>query len=43
MSQPRHRAARSARRAGPPAKVAIPLLLLALACYAVGFWALAQI
>lgn len=32
-----------ARRSGPPAKVAIPLLLLALACYAVGFWALAQI
>ncbi len=31
------------RRSGPPAKVAIPLLLLALACYAVGFWALAQI
>ncbi len=42
-SQPRHRAARSARRAGPSAKVAIPLLLLALACYAVGFWALARI
>ncbi|MDH6435888.1 hypothetical protein M2158_004365 [Streptomyces sp. SAI-144] len=32
-----------ARRSGPPAKVAIPLLLLALACYAVGFWALTQI
>ncbi|GHH05413.1 serine/threonine-protein kinase [Streptomyces lanatus] len=38
------RAARSvARRPGPPAKVAVPLLLLALVCYAVGFWALAQI
>ncbi|MFE9440549.1 protein kinase [Streptomyces sp. NPDC006602] len=43
ISQPRHRAPRSARRAGPPAKVAIPLLLLALACYAVGFWALSHI
>ncbi|WP_031484607.1 serine/threonine-protein kinase [Streptomyces bicolor] len=43
-----HRAARRTaqertRRPGPPAKVAVPLLLLALACYAVGFWALAQI
>ncbi|MFI7401471.1 protein kinase [Streptomyces sp. NPDC049541] len=37
-----HRA-RPARRPGPPAKVAIPLLLLALACYAVGFWALTRI
>ncbi len=43
ISQPRHRAARSARRGGPPAKVAISLLLLALTCYAVGFWALTQI
>ncbi|MFJ9148678.1 protein kinase [Streptomyces sp. NPDC102270] len=32
-----------ARRTGPPAKVAIPLLLLALVCYAVGFWALTQV
>ncbi|GAA2427461.1 serine/threonine-protein kinase [Streptomyces glaucus] len=39
---PRHRAARP-RRPGPPAKVAVPLLLLALACYAVGFWALTRI
>ncbi|MCT7352632.1 protein kinase [Streptomyces sp. 15-116A] len=31
------------RRPGPPARVAVPLLLLALACYAVGFWALTQI
>ncbi|MGW1211692.1 serine/threonine-protein kinase [Streptomyces sp. NPDC002499] len=38
-----HRATRAARRPGPPAKVAIPLLLLALTCYAVGFWALTQI
>ncbi|MFI6009390.1 protein kinase [Streptomyces sp. NPDC051243] len=52
IPQPRrrgsHRAARRTaqgltRRPGPPAKVAVPLLLLALACYAVGFWALAQI
>ncbi|MFJ8634974.1 serine/threonine-protein kinase [Streptomyces sp. NPDC093568] len=46
-----HRAARraprnprnTARRPGPPAKVALPLLLLALVCYAVGFWALTRI
>ncbi|MFF4758851.1 serine/threonine-protein kinase [Streptomyces sp. NPDC001292] len=38
----RHRAGRS-RRPGPPATVAIPLLLLALACYAVGFWALSRL
>ncbi|MGW1953616.1 protein kinase domain-containing protein [Streptomyces sp. NPDC001920] len=54
IAQPRrrgggHRAPRRAssshvtRRPGPPAKVAVPLLLLALACYAVGFWALARI
>ncbi|MEU6279713.1 serine/threonine-protein kinase [Streptomyces sp. NPDC047028] len=39
----RARARRSTgRRPGPPAKAAIPILLLALACYAVGFWALAR-
>ncbi|MBD0423601.1 protein kinase [Streptomyces sp. TRM S81-3] len=38
---PQHRAER--RRPGPPAKVAVPLLLLAVACYAVGFWALARL
>ncbi|MEV0243545.1 protein kinase [Streptomyces sp. NPDC050674] len=38
----RHRA-RRAPRPGPPAKVAVPLLLLALACYAVGFWALTRL
>ncbi|MGV9989619.1 protein kinase domain-containing protein [Streptomyces sp. NPDC003374] len=38
----RHRAARP-RRPGPPARVAVPLLLLALACYAVGFFALTRI
>ncbi|NUT29492.1 MAG: protein kinase [Streptomyces sp.] len=39
----RRAARRAARRPGPPAKVTVPLLLLALACYAVGFWALAHI
>ncbi|MFJ9728108.1 protein kinase [Streptomyces sp. NPDC101209] len=37
------RAGHRARRPGPPASVVLPLLLLALACYAVGFWALARI
>ncbi|MEW2253984.1 protein kinase [Streptomyces sp. NPDC047869] len=37
------RARRAIRRPGPPAKAAIPILLLALACYAVGFWALARV
>jgi serine/threonine protein kinase len=31
------------RRPGPPAQVAIPVLLLALVCYAVGFWALTRV
>ncbi|MCX4907173.1 serine/threonine-protein kinase [Streptomyces sp. NBC_00878] len=39
----RHRARRAPRRPGPPANVAVPVLLLALACFAVGFWALTQI
>ncbi|WP_329456857.1 serine/threonine-protein kinase [Streptomyces sp. NBC_01497] len=30
----------AARRPGPPARVAVPVLLLALACFAVGIWAL---
>ncbi|MDV5146964.1 protein kinase [Streptomyces sp. SBC-4] len=30
------------RRPGPPPKVTVPVLLLALACFAVGFWALTQ-
>ncbi|MFJ7151118.1 serine/threonine-protein kinase [Streptomyces sp. NPDC100445] len=34
------RGRRAARRPGPPARVALPLLLLALVLYAVGFWAL---
>ncbi|MFE0206297.1 serine/threonine-protein kinase [Streptomyces sp. NPDC058985] len=38
-----HRATRRRRRPGPPAAVAVPVLLLALACYAVGFWALTRI
>ncbi|WP_405544415.1 protein kinase [Streptomyces phaeochromogenes] len=39
----RHRARRAQRRPGPPAMVAVPVLMLALACFAVGFWALTQI
>ncbi|MFC9926789.1 protein kinase [Streptomyces sp. NPDC127190] len=39
----RGRRARRTRRAGPPARAAIPILLLALACYAVGFWALTRV
>ena len=39
----RHRGRRAVRRPGPPAQVAIPVLLLALVCFAVGFWALTQI
>ncbi|MFD5098193.1 serine/threonine-protein kinase [Streptomyces albidochromogenes] len=30
------------RRPGPPPKVTVPVLLLALVCFAVGFWALTQ-
>lgn len=30
----------AARRSGPPARVAVPVLLLAALCYAVGVWAL---
>ncbi|MEV6737373.1 protein kinase [Streptomyces sp. NPDC051104] len=37
------RRAATRRRPGPPAKVAVPVLLLALLCYAVGFWALLRI
>ncbi|MEV0740974.1 serine/threonine-protein kinase [Streptomyces sp. NPDC050549] len=40
---PQHHGRRARRRPGPPAKVAIPVLLLALACYAVGFWALTRV
>ncbi|MEV7414417.1 serine/threonine-protein kinase [Streptomyces sp. NPDC089919] len=35
-------AAHRAPRPGPPATVAVPVLLLALLCFAVGFWALSQ-
>ncbi|QES42682.1 serine/threonine protein kinase [Streptomyces venezuelae] len=31
------------RRPGPPAKVAVPMLLVALACLAIGVWALTQL
>ncbi|WP_149823473.1 serine/threonine-protein kinase [Streptomyces tailanensis] len=40
---PRRSRAISRRRPGPPAKVVVPVLLLALACFAVGFWALGQL
>ncbi|MFE8954179.1 MULTISPECIES: protein kinase [Streptomyces] len=40
---PRSHRRRGTRRTGPPARVAVPVLLLALACYAVGFWALTRI
>ncbi|GAA4995030.1 serine/threonine protein kinase [Streptomyces siamensis] len=40
---PVHRARRARPRPGPPAKVAVPMFLVALACFAVGFWALTQI
>ncbi|AXG78898.1 serine/threonine-protein kinase [Streptomyces paludis] len=36
-------AAPAPHRPGPPLKVAVPVLLLALACFAVGFWALSRI
>ncbi|MFI1410627.1 serine/threonine-protein kinase [Streptomyces sp. NPDC020707] len=39
----RHRARRARRRPGPPLAVVVPVLLLALICFAVGFWALARI
>ncbi len=39
---PRSHAARP-RHTGPPVRVALPMLLAALACFAVGFWALARI
>ncbi|MFI6640439.1 serine/threonine-protein kinase [Streptomyces sp. NPDC050504] len=31
------------KRSGPPPKVAVPVLVVALICFAVGFWALTQI
>ncbi|MFE9092749.1 protein kinase [Streptomyces sp. NPDC007264] len=39
----RHRRRPAARRPGPPAKVAVPVLLVALLCFAVGFWALTRL
>ncbi|MFI1375765.1 protein kinase [Streptomyces longwoodensis] len=46
VAAPGRRAGRHGRRVsrpGPPARIAVPVLLLALVCYAVGFWALARI
>ncbi|MET7386399.1 protein kinase [Streptomyces sp. NPDC005529] len=40
---PGHRGKRARPRPGPPAKIAVPMLVLALTCFAVGFWALTQI
>ncbi|MEV4335701.1 serine/threonine-protein kinase [Streptomyces sp. NPDC049590] len=39
----RHRARRAPRRPGPPAKAVVPMLLLALVCYAVGIWAFTRL
>ncbi|MEB3965908.1 protein kinase [Streptomyces kunmingensis] len=38
----RELSARRARRPGPPAKVTIPVLFIAVLCFAVGVWALTQ-
>lgn len=40
---PRSHRRRGTRKPGPPARVAVSMLLLALACYAVGFWALTRV
>ncbi|MCM2412955.1 serine/threonine protein kinase [Streptomyces sp. RKAG290] len=41
--QPSHAAAHAPhKRPGPPPKVAVPVLLVALICFAVGIWALTQ-
>ncbi|MFB6906659.1 serine/threonine protein kinase [Streptomyces bacillaris] len=42
---PAHTPARQARqtRPGPPPKVAVPVLVVALICFAVGIWALTQV
>lgn len=39
----RAEARRAAKRPGPPLRVAVPVLVLALICYTVGFWALSQV
>ncbi|SDK82647.1 serine/threonine-protein kinase [Streptomyces indicus] len=41
-AQPTHPTQARRPRSGPPAKVAVPVLLLAALCFAVGFWALSQ-
>ncbi|MBC9714235.1 serine/threonine protein kinase [Streptomyces sp. TRM66268-LWL] len=43
QNPPVHRTRPHRRRSGPPAKVAVPVLLLAALCFAVGFWALTQL
>lgn len=40
---PGRRGRRARPRPGPPATIAVPMLVLALACFAVGFWALTRI
>ncbi|MGA5651982.1 protein kinase domain-containing protein [Streptomyces seoulensis] len=40
---PRTPSHRAPSHSGPSAKVAVPVLLLALLCYAVGFWALTRV
>ncbi|WP_326585725.1 serine/threonine protein kinase [Streptomyces sp. NBC_00481] len=40
---PRRSRALPRRRPGPPVKVVVPVLLIALACFAVGFWALSRL
>ncbi|QYX78817.1 serine/threonine-protein kinase [Streptomyces akebiae] len=40
---PRRSRALPRRRPGPPVKVVVPVLLVALVCFAVGFWALGQL
>ncbi|WP_172382850.1 serine/threonine-protein kinase [Streptomyces sp. MNP-20] len=42
-SRPARSHAARPQRGGPPVKVALPMLLAALACFAVGFWALFRI
>ncbi|MEW2530944.1 protein kinase [Streptomyces sp. NPDC047071] len=42
-SRPARSHAARPRRNGPPVKVALPMLLAALVCFAVGFWALSRI
>ena len=43
VARPHRRPRRGRRKPGPPVGAVVPVLLLALACYAVGFWALARL